>query len=118
MLKITNEDLQNKILELQDRLKTLEDMVKFIMKNTPTALHPSHKPEFSLQDLWDEQKSLEKLDKDIFDKPTDKSEKIEKIIDKFKEEFSGLRYFLNNSETNITFLDEIESWLRDKLNNL
>lgn len=43
------------------RLKTLEEdnaiqkkMIKFIMKNTPTALHPSHKPEFSLQDLWDE----------------------------------------------------------------
>ena len=155
-------------------LKTLEEdnaiqkkMIKFIMENTPTALHPSHKPEFSLQDLWDERFIKEYHDKvgdaimneyigeptvkeryckgikEIkFNQPVEietgveyevktnvkecksiplgisygKEEKIEEIIDKFKEEFSGLRYFLNNSETNITFLDEIESWLRDKLN--
>lgn len=46
--------LERNELAVFDRLKTLEDKVKFIMKNIPAAMRPNFKPDWSLQDLWDE----------------------------------------------------------------
>ena len=68
MEKISGEDLvemTNAVNELIDRLKTLEDKVKFIMENTDkeifnqTSMQEADSKWVTLQDLWDEKDEVD-----------------------------------------------------------
>lgn len=122
--------------KVNNRLKTLEDKVKFIMENTDkeifeqTGMQEADSKWVKLQDLWDEQKKDVKDSIDYADdickkmnwkEPTDKQEKIEEIISELNKRFwnrdSKIYYEATDKEilVDTTFL---ESWLRDKLKEL
>lgn len=145
-------EMTNAVNELIDRLKTLEEenalqkkMIKFIMENAEPMVVPIK--DGSLQDLWDEKKGIVRASE--YNKavnipscdgtscnnrdfnftngdngePTDKSEKIEEIINEFDNDHIDLCKVVDikdccTDQILILSKNKIESWLRDKLNSL